>query len=142
MNTSGLRAYTLDHYAVKDPDGCTDVVLNRPLSFTVGTQALEPDVANAKTLLRVALLSGNALLERAPKMKVRVFARGNGLDHTCAPAVFEDPLFVEMLFDNATFATEQKGMPIWLVEGLEFAAKTLRAQYELNKLCPFVEAVE
>ena len=139
---SEIRTYTLDDYTVPDPDGCHDVSLKRPLKVTVGTQALEPDVVEGKTLLRFALTASNPLLERIPKMRLRFFPREASPDGTRIPVSVDDPLFVELLFDNATFLTERKEMPFWLIDTLEFAAKTLRAQYELNQQVPVMETLD
>ena len=139
---SDIRTYQLDHYTVPDQDGCNDVVLTRPLAVTVGSQALEPGVDAPKTLLRFALSHNNPLLERQPKMQVRIFPREAPPGQTRVPVSFEDPLFVELLFDNTTFVTERKEMPLWLAELLEFAADTLRAQYALNQKHVVIEIVD
>ena len=142
VGMSEIRTYKLDHYTVPDPDGCNDVVLTRPLSVTVGTQALEPGIEAAKTLLRFALSGSNPLLERNPRIRVRIFPRAPSSGQTRVPVSFEDPLFVELLFDNATFTTECKEMPAWLAEALEFAAETLRAQYLLNQKHVVIETID
>jgi hypothetical protein len=139
---SEIRTYKLDHYAVPDPDGCDDVVLSRPLTVTVGAQALEPGINGGKTLLRFALSGGNPLLEHQPKMRVRVFPKESAPGQARVPISFEDPLFVEFLFDNTTFVTERKEMPFWLVELLEFAAETLRAQFALNQKLVILETID
>jgi hypothetical protein len=139
---SEIRTYKLDHYTVPDPDGCNDVVLTRPLSVTVGTQALEPGIEAAKTLLRFALSGNNPLLERPPKMLVRIFPRLAKPGQTRVPVSFEDPLFVELLFDNTSFVSERKEMPLWLVEVLEFAAESLRTHHILNQKHMVIENIE
>lgn len=139
---SAIRTYTLDHYAVSDPDGCRDVVLSRPLAVTVGTQALEPGVSDGKTIIRFCMYASNPLLERKPKMRLKVLPSDFSADDTRAPTVIDNPALVELSFDNAAFVTERKEMPFWLVDTLEFAAKTLRAQYELNQLGPVIESAD
>ena len=139
---SDFKTYTLEDYTVPDPDGCKDVVLTRPLTVTVGTQALEGGVADGKTLLRFALRGGNPLVGNRAKMRVRVFPKENSPDGTRLPVSFDEPLFVELLFDNTSFVTERKEMPFWLIDTLEFATKTLRAQYELNQLVPDTESLD
>ena len=129
---SEIRTYILDHYTVPDPDG-DDVVFTRPLTVTVGSQALEPGVVAGKTLLRFAMTETNPLMERTPKMRVKILPRETSSDGTGKLVIINDPLFVELLFDNTSFFSEHKEMPLWLVDVLEFAAKTLRAQYELNQ---------
>ena len=49
---------------------------------------------------------------------------------------------MELLFDNESYLSEHKEMPFWLVDALEYAAKTLRAQYELNQQVPVMEDVD
>lgn len=139
---SEIRTYTLHDYTVPDPDGCRDVTLPRALVVTVGSQALEPGIVGGKTLLRFCLPGSNPLLERKPKMRLTVFSNDAVSGQPCTPVVFNDPLFVEMLFDNSTFLTERKEMPYWLVDALEFAAKTLRAQCELSQLGIETEFIE
>lgn len=128
---SDIRTYSLHDYTVPDPDRCHDVTLAKPLTVTVGTQALEPGIVGGRTLVRFALPGGNPLLERMPKMRLKVFTRATPSNDSALIFV-QDPLFVELLFDNESFLTERMEMPFWLIDTLEFAAKTLRAQYELN----------
>ncbi len=128
-----LRTYTLRDYTVPDPDGCREVSFARPLTVTVGTHALEPGVTNGITLMRFSLLSGNPLLEQFPKMRMRVLPKKDSTGHQPTSISFDDPLLVELLFDNSSFLSERKEMPFWLVEALEFAAHRLREQYALNQ---------
>jgi len=141
---SQIRTYTLNHYTVPDHDG-TQVPLHRPLAITIGTQALEPHMpgGKGKTLLRFTMAANSPLLEQMPKMRVKILTRQTSPGGPGSDLVyFKNPLFVELLFDNETYLTEHKEMPFWLVDVLEFAAKTLRAQYELNQQVPVMEEVD
>ena len=143
-----IRTFTLHDYMVPGPDGGHDVPLARPFTITVGSQALEPDMpgGKGKTLVRFTNVAINPLLEQMPKMSIRVLTRNTSPDpdEPCGGDLvyFKNPLFVEFLFDNETYLTEHKEMPFWLVDVLEFAAKTLRAQYELNQQVPVMERVD
>jgi len=84
-------------------------------------------------------------LEQMPKMRLKILTRNTSPDpdqSNTELVYFKNPLFVEFLFDNETYLTERKEMPFWLVDVLEFAAKTLRAQYELNHQIPTMEEVD
>lgn len=125
---SSFRTYSLHDFSFSAPDG-RDVTESRPLTVTVGTQALEPGIENGKTLIRFGVLDETALLEQSPRMRVKICRKGA----SDAPTVIEDADSVELMFDNKSFLSQQKEMPFWLVETLEFAAKKLREQYALNQ---------
>lgn len=142
---SKIRTCTLHDYTVPSPDGGHDVPLNRPLAITVGTQALEPDMpgGKGKTLLRFTMAANSPLLENMPRMRLKILTRDTSPNGPCGDlAYFDNPLFVELLFDNETYLTEHKEMPFWLVDVLEYAAKTLRAQYEMNQQVPVIETLD
>jgi len=140
-----IRTYTLHDYTVPDPDGGHDVPLDRPLAITVGSQALEPNTpaGKGKTLVRFTMAASSPLLDRTPKMRVKILTRQTSPGGPVGDLVyFKDPLFVELLFDNETYLSEHKEMPFWLVDVLEYAAKTLRSQYEMNQQLPVMEEVD
>lgn len=122
--SSLIRTYTLHDVSVDQPDG-SRLMLGRPLTVTVGSQALEPDVKNGKTLIRFEA-GPSMMLNGKPQMKVKVRVRGETVDMGDATAV-------EIVFENNSFISSVKEMPFWLVESLEFAAARLREQYRINQ---------
>jgi hypothetical protein len=126
-NGGVMRTYTLQNLNFLTPDG-REMRTGRALAVSVGTQALEPGSSLGKTLIRFELWKSGLLAEN-PQMRMQV----GFWDESKPPVNIEGANAVELVFDNNSFLAEQKEMPFWLIDALEFAAKKLREQYALNQ---------
>lgn len=122
-----MRTYTLHDLTFPTPDG-REMRTERALTVAVGTQALEPGSSHGKTLIRFELWKGGLLAEN-PQMKMQI----GFWDEAKPPLNIEGANAVELVFDNNSFLAQEKEMPSWLIDALEFAAKKLREQYALNQ---------